>query len=173
MSAADLKCLLRSCCLSCERPSVVASSKQNKKHSVRVRLSDDELSKLDSDAKRLGTSRSSLVRALISLPIETTLSDGIEDSASRVLVLDKNEVNNLRLQVRRWGVHFDESLRALNIIKQRGLSKKSYELYLRAIDYLEDIDKASDSLLVRAEGVYNAAYEGRFVRLDASDERSI
>lgn len=149
-----------------------ASSKQNKTQLVRVRLSDDELSKLDSDAKKLGVSRSELVRALISLPVERTLPNGIDGDVGFVLLFRTEEITELDTQLRRWGTHYNQSLKALNIIKQRGLSKKSYDLYTKAVNNLEGIQKACVGLQSLAAAI--VIEDGnKTLLVDASDERSI
>ncbi len=87
---------------------------------LRVRVTDSEMASLRADAEALGTSVSSLVRSLCVLPREVAeaavgASEG-DGSALVRIVYDRSTYPRLLRQIRAYGYHVNQAVRALNTI---------------------------------------------------------
>ena len=120
---------------------------------VIVRLSQQDVEALDRKARYFHTSRSEVIRSLINLPIVTTESALAKnaDDELHVIVFDKKILRDLKSQIKRYGYHYDQGIRALNTIAKHGLLKVEKNLFFweQAKNELEQVNEATP--LIRAE----------------------
>lgn len=93
---------------------------------------------LRENAERLNTTPAALVRALISLPVELQEEARGSDDAESVVVFDRAAIANLSKQIRMWGYHYDQAVRALNTIASR--------MFMRPEDAAHYMKKATSLL---------------------------
>lgn len=113
---------------------------------VNVRLSEEEYALLDANARKLGANYSELIRALIRTPI--ALGEGSAMATSYVglrypiAVIDAQHVDALTRQVRHYGHHYNQAVRALNTIASKRFMRADLaEGYMqRALMHLNAID---------------------------------
>ena len=115
---------------------------------VYVRLNETERRAVQENADRLGTTVSGLIRALITMPIEIQQEALSEDDAAKVIVFDRKAIPELAKQVRMWGYHYDQAVRALNTIaRARFMRADDANHYMgRATSLLEGIEESRRDL---------------------------
>ena len=108
-----------------------------------VRISDAELIHARQIASALDMSLSGLVRLLLD-----SASLGTVDNADAIVVIDRPTAIGLRMEMRRWGYHYNQAVHALNAI--------AYYLRLNEMDeyeVLEELDKVSCKIESMNDGV--------------------
>lgn len=120
--------------------------KQAKTRWVNVRLSEEEYALLDANARRLGANYSELIRALIRTPIalgaDSVMAMSYSGLRYPLAVIDAQQIDELTRQVRYYGHHYNQALRALNTIASKGFMRADIaEGYLqRALMHLNSIE---------------------------------
>jgi hypothetical protein len=110
---------------------------------INMRLTPDEKIRAISLAKSKDLSFSQLMRILIRLPAECADIDGVQTA----VVIDRSSVPKLEREMRRWGNHYNQAVRALNRIAyyaDRGSLKteEAHRLLRRAEGNLSDLNVA-------------------------------
>lgn len=134
-------------------------TKGRKSRKIDVRLSEEEFALLDANARRLGASYSELIRALIRTPI--ALGEGSAMATSYVglryplAVIDAQHVDALTRQVRHYGHHYNQAVRALNTIASKRFMRADLaEGYMqRALMHLNSIDSQISDVYFAARDI--------------------
>lgn len=111
--------------------------------SILVRISDAELARARRVAGALDMSLSGLIRLLLN-----NADLGSFDDANAIIVIDRPTAIGLRMEMRRWGYHYNQAVHALN----------SIAYYLRldeadATDALEELGEVNQNIESMNNGV--------------------
>ncbi len=84
-----------------------------KKHAsqLNLRISPEELARVKCLAQSCNLTVSDLIRALIQLP-----QDAVDGNTRTLLVIDTKTHARLQREMRRWGYHYNQAVRAQNTI---------------------------------------------------------
>ncbi len=109
---------------------------------IHVRMSENEIERAKRLAADTGMTLSDLIRVLLQMPASSVSEGG------RLIVIDRTTAAKLAREMRRWGHHYNQAVRALNAIAY----------YLRAndmdaTDVLEELDRASGKFAAMQPGV--------------------
>lgn len=107
-------------------------------------MNETEHRMLRENAERLNTTPAALVRALISLPVELQEDACGSDDAESIVVFDRAAIANLSKQIRMWGYHYDQAVRALNTIASRMFMRPEDAAHYmkKATSLLENIEES-------------------------------
>ena len=127
-----------------------------------VRVTEAERKQLEASALALGVNVSTYMRSLIALPmtVAETAAEAAKarsrPGATMLLVYNKETFKDLHKQLRAWGHHYDQALRALNTVAARRYmsAEDTVRLVEKAVGLLEDIDS------------YRAEIDGRLRRVE-------
>lgn len=115
----------------------------------RFRLSEPEREALNANARELGVAPSVYARLVTTIPVrvigveEAALSDRAT-SAKTLLVYDRASIPQLLMQLRRWGHHYNQAVKALNTIaKKEFMRPEDTESVCR--DAVRAIDKVAEA----------------------------
>lgn len=116
-------------------------------YTLQVRLTPQEKEKLKSEADALGMRVSSYVRMLLSISVQIA-PKSFEESESAILVLDTKTLGDMQMQLRRWGYHLDNALKALNTVAAKHFlsQQDTYDLVTEATEYIKDVSDLKESL---------------------------
>lgn len=130
----------------------MAATRKQRDRMIAARVNEKEYQDLRSNAERLGTTPSGLIRAFIALPVEVQ-DDALHDAGKRegalpILVFDRATFPQLTKQIRMWGYHYDQAVHALNTIAAARFMRpdEAKRLMERAIALLEEIEQTRLSL---------------------------
>lgn len=116
------------------------------------RMTKQESRILAENARKLGVSKSSLSRSLISIPIEVLEVETAKDteektlslsSSKKYLVYDKKTFPNLLMQLKRWGYHYNQAVHAMNTIASKKFMRpeETESIMLGVITSLNEIEE--------------------------------
>ena len=118
-----------------------------RRHFLSVRLTDDEYLLLRKNAAELRTSPSSYVRLPLSVPAGT-LDGSLPQPETlkgslRVVLYDGCTYRGLERQLRAWGHHHNQAVRALNAVASKEFMSEedTIEILDRAMGVLEEIER--------------------------------
>lgn len=117
---------------------------------LNVRLTNDEALALREKCISLQMSKSDFIRLCISSPIEVFGNENTTGS-NRVLVVDKDSLNKLLVECKRWGNNYNQGVRALNFIgsKYKAAAQNSSfanEVMSNSARALEKLNDANDGI---------------------------
>lgn len=117
---------------------------------LEVRLTADEALALRKKCMDLQMSKSDFVRLAIASPIEV-FGDENASGSKRVLVVDKDSLNRILVECKRWGNNFNQGVRALNSIgaKYKAASQDSNfakEVMSNSAHALRSLNAANDGV---------------------------
>lgn len=117
-----------------------------------VRLTKDEALALREKCIKLQMSKSDFVRLCIAAPIGVFGAENSENStnSNRVLVVDKDSLNRLLVECKRWGNNYNQGVRALNFIGSK------YKAAAQSSDFAKEVMGNSAQALEKL----NAAHIG-------------
>ena len=117
---------------------------------VHVRLSEDESTKLRDKCAELQMSKSDFIRMCIQLPV-AMLEDGDAPVSGSIIGVDRDAVQRLVTEARRWGNNFNQGTRALNTIGLKSNQSASSAEHSRIV--LENSARAMDLMLKANDGM--------------------
>lgn len=123
-------------------------------HVVSVRLDDDEYAKLTENVERLGVSRASYIRFLISLDFPMFVGDGdvlSPDDLEGTLVvpfIDRGDVKAIGLELSRQGNNINQATKALNSLARLASQDKALRIDWQSFCGISEraLESANESL---------------------------
>ncbi len=102
---------------------------------VTVRFTEKEYERLDANARRLGVSRVSYIRFLVSLDFPTFVGDGDEEPGEDELegtllvpFINKGDVETIRVELARQGNNINQATKALNSLARLASENKAMRI---------------------------------------------
>lgn len=136
---------------------------------VRTRLSEREKSSLDSRAKMLGVTTSSLIRALANIPIRARQDeDGI--SMPEFIVFDEKSLTRLTQSINTYGTLLNQAVKSLNTLAKLGSA--GHEDTLAKLDHISmQLDQVYAGVII-VETEAAQIVDNAMVYLEDADGRS-
>lgn len=131
----------------------------NRIYNLKVRLTPEEMLRVQRNATRLNVTVSDYVRSLLSIPIceidDDTQSGVLPDDAVRLVVYDRRSYPKIIRQLRAWGYHYNQAIHALNIIQSKRFlpPEDTYVLMTKANRLLGEINDEKEKIHELIDGL--------------------
>lgn len=146
--------------------------KESKDRWLHVRLTQTEYDELTRKAAELGTNNSSLIRALACTPValgsQAVLAKGYRGLKYPLVVLNVQHLEEVAQQVRFYGYHYNQAVRALNTIASKRFMRADIaEGYMeRAVTELQAITETAAELTNAVDDMRDVVQRGHLVRVE-------
>ena len=119
-----------------------------------VRLTAEEMLRVQQNASTLGVTPSDYIRSLIALPVAACdespdTTDTRSENPFTLVLYDKKTYPQLVKQLRAWGHHYNQAVHALNIIASKKFmtQENTIELITKATGAIDGVDLLRSDLM--------------------------